>query len=229
MQSIKEQSLIVSAIRILTEKKEPVEFYTLFGIVCDEKDYSKDERANLITRFYSDITTSAKFVYTGDNHWDLKEHQKTELWEKDGSFFKEYTEIKASDYADNNLEAPKPKPKKVKAKKAKKAKKVVEVKEEIKEEVIEIVAEKAVEVVAEKAVEKVAVKVVEKAVKATKEEVMEKVVEAAIEAPEIVKEKIAGEDGFVEYEEEVTEEFEDDFDEDKYNEYMDTYEDQYKD
>lgn len=204
MQSIKEQSLIVSAIRVLGEKKEPMEFYTLFKVLCDEKNYKSDERAKLITRFYSDITTSAKFVYTGDNHWDLKERQKTELWEKDGSYFKEYTEIKASDYTDSNLEEPAPKPKKVRAKKATKkaAKKVKE------------------EVVVEPVIEEVVVEV-------TKEEVIEKVAKVAKESVEVVKQKIAGEDGFVEYEEDVAEEYEDDFDEDKYNEYMDTYEDKY--
>lgn len=217
MQSIQEQSLIVSAIRVLKEKKEPIEFYTLFTLLCDEKSYSSKERAELITRFYSDITTSAKFVYTGDNHWDLKEHQKTELWEKDGSYFKEYTEIKASDYTDLNLVEPAPKPKKTRAKKAKKAKvKAVKV-EEVKVEEIKVEEVKVEEVKVEE------VKVEEPVV--TKEE--------AIEVPKAPKkvgaEKVAGEEGFVEYDEEVIEDFEDDFDEDKYNEYMDTYEDQYKD
>lgn len=209
MQSIKEQSLIVSAIRVLEEKKEPMEFYTLFTLLCDEKDYNKKERAEYITRFYSDITTSAKFVYTGDNHWDLKERQKIELWEKDGSYFKEYTEIKASDYTDVNLEEPAPKPKKVRVKKAaKKVKKAVDEPEVL--EVIEEVAE-----------------IVETPIEVAKEEVKEEVAKVSAEAVQVVKEKIAGEDGFVEYEEDVQEEYEDDFDEDKYNEYMDTYEDKY--
>jgi len=209
MQSIKEQSLIESAIRVLGEKKEPMEFYALFTLLCDEKNYSKKERAEFITRFYSDITTSAKFVYTGDNHWDLKEHQKTELWEKDGSYFKEYTEIKASDYTDLNLEEPAPKPKKVRAKKVKKVVEHIDFDEVIKETIID------------------EPKDIEPAVEITKEEVIEKVAKVAKDAVETVKEKISGEDGFVEYEEDVPEEYEDDFDEDKYNEYMDTYEDQY--
>ena len=204
MQSIKEQSLIVSAIRVLKDKKEPVEFYTLFTLLCDEKGYSNNERAELITRFYSDITTSAKFVYTGDNNWDLKEHQKTELWEKDGSYFKEYTEIKSSDYTDLNLVEPAPKPKKTRAKKAKKAKAKVKV-----AKVEEIKVEEA----------KVEEPVVTKA----------KVEEVPNAPKEVAAAKVAGEEGFVEYDEEVVEEFEDDFDEDKYNEYMDTYEDQYDD
>lgn len=98
MPNIKEQALIDAATRVLKEKKEPLEFYELFNIVCGEKEYSDELKLELVTQFYTDISTSAKFVYTGDNMWDLKEHQKTELWEKDGSFYKEYTEIVASDY-----------------------------------------------------------------------------------------------------------------------------------
>lgn len=218
MQSIKEQSLIVSAIRVLGEKKEPIEFYTLFSMLCDEKGYTSNERAELITHFYADITTSAKFVYTGDNHWDLKEHQKAELWEKDGSYFKEYTEIKASDYTDSNLEMPKPTPKKVRAKKATKATKATKVaKVETK---VEVVTPKVKEIKEVKEVKEVVVEV-------TKEEIIEKVAQVAKITDEVVKQKIAGEDGFVEYDEDVVEDFEDDFDEDKYNEYMDTYEDKY--
>jgi len=213
MQSIKEQSLIVSAIRVLGEKKEPMEFYALFTLLCDEKDYSKKERAKFITRFYSDITTSAKFVYTGDNHWDLKERQKTELWEKDGSYFKEYTEIKASDYTDINLEEPAPKPKKVRAKKVSKQDKDFAEETNIEEVIVEPVLDET--------------NVVEPVIEITKEEAIEKVAKVTKDAEVLVKEKIAGEDGFVEYEEDVPEEYEDDFDEDKYNEYMDTYEDQY--
>lgn len=106
MPNIKEQALIDAATRILKEKKEPLEFYELFNIVCGEKEYSEEAKLELVTQFYTDISISAKFVYTGDNMWDLKEHQKTELWEKDGSFYKEYTEIVASDYIDEKVAEP---------------------------------------------------------------------------------------------------------------------------
>ncbi|MBN2604866.1 MAG: DNA-directed RNA polymerase subunit delta [Bacilli bacterium] len=106
MPNIKEQALIDAATRILKEKKEPLEFYELFNIVCGEKEYSDEMKLELVTQFYTDISISAKFVYTGDNMWDLKEHQKTELWEKDGSFYKEYTEIVASDYIDEKVAQP---------------------------------------------------------------------------------------------------------------------------
>ena len=113
MQSINEQSLIESAERVLKEKKTPLNLYDLFNIVCAEKKYKESEKSSFITQFYTDLITSAKFVYTGDNTWDLKEFQKTDLSEKDGSFYKEYTKI-----PDISEEEPK-KPKITKAAKAK--------------------------------------------------------------------------------------------------------------
>ncbi len=138
MQSIKEQSLIDSAERIIREKKTPMDLYELFNVVCAEKEYSEKIKKERITQFYTDLITSAKFVYTGDNTWDLKEFQKTDLREKDGSYYKEYTVIKALD------DEPK-KPVKAKTKRKAKAKvkaKVKPVVEEVKvEEIIEEVVE----------------------------------------------------------------------------------------
>lgn len=78
---------------ILKESRQPESVYDLFDKVCIEKQVSEEDKNNLIAQFYADITTSAKFVYVGENNWDLKENQKIDLWEKDGSFYREYTEV----------------------------------------------------------------------------------------------------------------------------------------
>ncbi len=145
MQSIKEQSLIDSAERIIREKKTPMDLYELFNVVCAEKEYSEKEKKERITQFYTDLITSAKFVYTGDNTWDLKEFQKTDLREKDGSFYKEYTVIKALD------DEPK---KPVKAK----AKRKVKAKAKVKPVIEEVIEEVKVEEIIEEVVEEVKVK-----------------------------------------------------------------------
>jgi len=93
MQNIKNQSLIETASQVLMKEKKPLDIYVLFNTVCKAKDYSKDEKSTLLNQFYSDLITSAKFVYTGDNMWDIKENQKADLWEKDGFYFKEYTKV----------------------------------------------------------------------------------------------------------------------------------------
>ena len=86
-------SLVDIAAQILLEAREPINLYDLFKEVIKRKEITVKDTSILLTGFYADLTVSAKFVYTGENKWDLKANQKIELWEKDGSFFKEYTEI----------------------------------------------------------------------------------------------------------------------------------------
>jgi len=50
------------------------------------------EDAEKVTRFYMDITTSAKFVFCGEDKWDLKENN-LDLWDKDGHAFVTDAEI----------------------------------------------------------------------------------------------------------------------------------------
>jgi DNA-directed RNA polymerase subunit delta len=89
----KEWALVDAAELVLKKSKEPIDFYELFDIVAKEKGLSEEDKGVYITHFYSDITISGRFVYTGDNTWDLKTKQKIELWEKDGSFYNEYTDV----------------------------------------------------------------------------------------------------------------------------------------
>ena len=86
-------SLVDVAEIILKEAKEPLNIYDIFDAVCVRKGLAANVKDVVVSQFYADITVSAKFVYVGENTWDLKDNQKTELWEKDGSFYKEYTEI----------------------------------------------------------------------------------------------------------------------------------------
>lgn len=140
MNNNNELSLIVVAERIVFEKKEPINIYDLFDLVAVEKDLSNTQKLAYISQFYSDLTTSARFCYVGENKWDLKENQKIELWEKDGSFYNEYTEV---DFVDEDAVVKKPR----KTKKAKAAKKVVEAVVEVVETEVDPVEEVVVEVV----------------------------------------------------------------------------------
>ncbi|MFH5881960.1 DNA-directed RNA polymerase subunit delta [Liberiplasma polymorphum] len=93
MVEVKEQSLINLAEIILNEEKKPVDLYQLFDMVIEKRGDQLEEISDLLNSFYADITSSAKFIYTGENTWDLKKHQKIELWEKDGSHYNEYSEV----------------------------------------------------------------------------------------------------------------------------------------
>ena len=101
-----QKSLIDAAVELLETEKKPYDLYELFDILTKGMKLSNDEKGVVVTKFYTDLTTSAKFLYTGDNTWDLKANQKIELWEKDGSFYKEYTKV---DLPDEYKVAPKPK------------------------------------------------------------------------------------------------------------------------
>ncbi len=91
-----EMSFINVAEMIIKERQEPMDLYDLFDAILAQKNVTElDENqvVETLNTFYADLTSSAKFVYTGGNTWDLKEHQNVELWEKDGSFYSEYKEV----------------------------------------------------------------------------------------------------------------------------------------
>lgn len=196
-----ELSLMDAAVQVMSREKQSFDVYDLFDRVVEMLNLSEEQQAELVDKFYTDLTTSAKFIYVGDNRWNLKANEKVELWEKDGSFYKEYTivelpeEYKTDPYA-----------------RQKKVKPKIEVKPEVVEE--EIIPE-AMESQEDIDLEPV-VDVIPEVIEPVAEEEPDKDTPADLFAePE-------------EYEEEVFEDY-DDFDEEKYNEYMDNYEDQYDD
>ncbi len=65
--------------------------YDLLETVATLKDISKEDTEKL-TQLYIDMTLSAKFVFCGNDEWDLKENN-LELWDKDGSYFNTTDEV----------------------------------------------------------------------------------------------------------------------------------------
>jgi DNA-directed RNA polymerase subunit delta len=107
----KRNSMIDAAVMVLQSEKKPYDLYQLFDLVTKEMNLTTDEQVDFLSNFYNDLTTSAKFVYVGDNQWDLKANQKIELWEKDGSFYKEYTKVDVPESEEETVKAkPKAKP-----------------------------------------------------------------------------------------------------------------------
>lgn len=91
---IQEMSLINLAEKVLHDIKEPLDLYQLFDKVLDMSNHNhQEEIGHVLNAFYTDLTSSAKFIYMGNNTWDLKRHQKNDLWDKDGSFYNEYAEV----------------------------------------------------------------------------------------------------------------------------------------
>jgi len=82
----KDLSLIEVCEQLMLEKKNPQPINELINESIESVGRVADNIEEM-TQLYVDITTSAKFVYCGDDEWDLKERQSVELWDKDGSFF----------------------------------------------------------------------------------------------------------------------------------------------
>jgi DNA-directed RNA polymerase subunit delta len=92
MAEIKQLSLIEAAEQILKQNKGPMTFLDLFKVMSEAKEFTQEEIANVISQFYADFIISAKFVYTGDDMWDLKSRQSIDLWDKDGAYYQEFPE-----------------------------------------------------------------------------------------------------------------------------------------
>lgn len=207
MVEIKEQSLIEIAEIVLKETKEPVDLYDLFDLVLDKKDMGKSFDNETLTDFYTDITSSAKFIYMGNNTWDLKRRQKIELWEKDGSFYREYREV-SDEAMEKRIAEEDAKEKEHQAMLEARKKAAIE-----REEKAKLAAEKALEETTEEQVDELEEELVEDTI------IFEEI------EPEIPEKKAKSD---------KTEKTEDDTDteyteeeEEEYNKYMDMYEDEY--
>ncbi len=81
----KSMAMIDVAEQLLRDHKEPMGIQELVKQIREIKEMSADD-IDRLTQLYMDITQSAKFVYCGEDKWDLKE-RNLELWDKDGYAF----------------------------------------------------------------------------------------------------------------------------------------------
>ena len=206
----KEMSYIDLAEHLLNDTQKPMELYELFDAVVKKSasKISEEDFAQLITVFYADLTSSAKFVYIGQNQWDLKNNHG-DLWEKDGSYYNEYKEVYDA-FLESRLE---------------RAKEL----EEQHQAMLEARREKEAMIqAARESQDSPALEMNEP------EDVVISTADLAEELGNIEEDiEIFGMEEVIE--EDTTEstqtapEYEEDFDEEKYNEIMDAYEDQYDD
>ena len=70
---------------LLKESGKPLPIQDIMKSVAETKEIPLTD-IDRLTQLYMDITQSAKFVYCGDDQWDLKE-RNLDLWDKDGYAF----------------------------------------------------------------------------------------------------------------------------------------------
>jgi len=97
MTDIKQLSLLEAAERILSQNKNPMTFLELFKSLSDSKEMTDEEKAAVISQFYADFIVSAKFIYMGDDLWDLKYRQSIDMWDKDGAYYQEFPETEGEE------------------------------------------------------------------------------------------------------------------------------------
>jgi len=111
---LKNLAMLDVAEAILKDNKEPISIQTLLRKVAEIKEVELDD-VDRLTQLYMDITQSAKFVYCGEEQWDLKE-RNLELWDKDGYAFVQAEEIEEDteedlDFTEYQLDEEEDKPK----------------------------------------------------------------------------------------------------------------------
>ena len=107
MENISQMSLLEVAVQLMEEKAGERDINELIKAVLEAKGL-EDEDGAYTTQLYVDITTSSKFVYMGENKWDLKIRQSLDQFDKDGSAFNskedEYREEEEDTLDDEILE-----------------------------------------------------------------------------------------------------------------------------
>jgi len=95
-----QMSLMEAAEQKLFESNKPLSFMELFQEICDIKGITEEERNEMISQVYTDFILSAKFVYVGEDLWDLKSRQSIDLWDKDGAFYQEFSSFEEDEEED---------------------------------------------------------------------------------------------------------------------------------
>ncbi len=97
-----QMSLIEIALEIMDEHKEAIDIYTLIEETLARKGVV-DTDGTYAAKLYTDITTSSKFVFMGENKWDLKSRQSLDQFDKDGSSFNSKDDYDNAEEEDDDL------------------------------------------------------------------------------------------------------------------------------
>ena len=104
MENISQMSLLEVAVKLMEQKRGVQNIRNLIKEVLEMKGLN-DEDGEYATQLYMDITTSSKFVYMGNDEWDLKIRQSLDEFDKDGSAFNSKDdEVEEDEVVEDNLD-----------------------------------------------------------------------------------------------------------------------------
>ena len=67
------KSMVDVAYDLMSTKKKAIVFLKLWEEVCQVMAFTKQQEEDNIAQFYSDLSLDDRFVYVGENKWDLRE------------------------------------------------------------------------------------------------------------------------------------------------------------
>ena len=67
-----ENSMCNVAYEVLKEVNEKVAFNALWEVVCQRLGIEGEEKNNLISNFYTQLTLDGRFMFLDENYWDLR-------------------------------------------------------------------------------------------------------------------------------------------------------------
>lgn len=71
-------SMVDLAYQIMQERTQPIDFYELWKIICEKKQFTEEEIDENESNFYTNITLDGRMITTGENRWDLRVRHKFE-------------------------------------------------------------------------------------------------------------------------------------------------------
>lgn len=74
-ENYKNESMVDVAYSYLKEINKKVKFNDLFNVISERIGFSEEEKENLISNFYTNLSLDGRFVTLGNNEWDLRSNQ----------------------------------------------------------------------------------------------------------------------------------------------------------
>lgn len=78
-----ENSMCNVAYDILKEVNEKVAFNALWETVCERLGIEGEDKANLISNFYTQLTLDGRFMFLDENYWDLRANHTFDEFSED--------------------------------------------------------------------------------------------------------------------------------------------------
>lgn len=74
-ENYRNESMVDVAYSYLKETNCKVKFNDLFNVISERIGFTEEEKENLISNFYTNLSLDGRFVTLGNNEWDLRSNQ----------------------------------------------------------------------------------------------------------------------------------------------------------